>query len=348
MYPTRPTLLALTLGSALSLLGASAPAISQGVRPAPKSYPNFAQEELTTEYDASPDWPSRPAHIGEFKDVTGLTIDAGGDIWIFNRGTDPVQVYKPDGTFVRSWGKGQFNSPHHIRIDPQGFVWTTDFRAHVVRKHTRDGGVLLTLGKWNEPGEDETHLNGPTDIAVLKDGTIFVTDGYFNRRIVHFSPEGKFVRSWGGYGTRPNQFVLPHAIAVDSRERLYVADRNSGRIQVFDRNGKSLDVWSGVMMPWGLSFSKRGGEERLWVCGSSPHWWVRNGKAPEFKDQLFVRFDTKGRVHQTWAVPLGAANKTALGECRGAHCIAEDASGNLYVGDVYGIRVQKFTPVTRR
>jgi hypothetical protein len=165
------------------------------------------------------------------------------------------------------------------------------------------------------------------------------------------------VKAFGVAGTRPGQFVLPHAIVVDSKGVLYVADRNSGRIQLFDQEGKFLDQWSNVLMPWGLSLSSSAGGDELLVCGSSPHWWFRHGAYPEYKDQLFMRFSTSGRMLQLWTIPLGdiGANKDAPdtsrlkpGETVGAHCIAQDSKRNVYIGDIYGERAQKFTPVSKR
>src|SRR5262249_36424167 len=131
----------------------------------------------------------------------------------------------------------------------------------------------------------------------------------------------------------------------DERGRLYVADRNSARIQVFNQDGKLLDQWANVVMPWGLGLARNGD---LWVCGSSPHWWYRDGKYPEIKDQMFVRFSPEGKVRQVWTIPLGVKGKLKPGEAIGVHCIAEDEQGNLYVGDIYGERAQKFVPVSRR
>ncbi len=171
------------------------------------------------------------------------------------------------------------------------------------------------------------------------------TDGYGNRRVVHFDKNGKYVKEWGGYGSRPGQFVLPHAIVVDAKGKLYVADRNSGRIQVFDQSGKFLDHWSNLIMPWGMSVTPN---DDIWVCGSSPHWWYRHGNYPEIKDQLFMRFSPNGKVRQVWTIPLAVKGKEKPGDGRGIHCIVQDSKKNLYVGDIYGERAQKFVPVTKR
>ena len=321
----------------------------------PAQNPGFAKSPVIVEYEVDPAWPKRPDHIAAQGWVSGLAVDANDQVWFFRKGPDPVQVYSTDGTFVRSWGNDQeFVQPHHLRIDPEGNIWLADFGKHVVQKFTPEGKLLQTLGTLNEAGEDETHFNRPTDVAVTPQGDIFVTDGYGNRRIVHFDRDGKFVKTWGKYGSSPGHFVLPHAIVVDSRGKLYVADRNSGRIMVFNQEGEQLDEWRNIIMPWGLSITK---EDDLWVCGSSPHWWLRRGKYPEFKDQVFMKFSTDGKVKQVWHIPLGDigsdknkpdTSRLQPGEAVGVHCIGTDSKGNLYVGEIYSERAQKFIPVTSR
>ncbi len=316
--------------------------------------PGFAVEPNLIEYDVDPTWPQRPDHVSGKGWVSGLAIDDKDQVWFFRKGPDPVQVYTTEGAFVRTWGRGMFENPHQLRIDHEGNIWVTDFGHHVVEKYTPEGELLLRLGVRGESGDDEKHFYRPTDVVVAPAGDIFVTDGYGNRRIVHLDKEGNFIKTWGSYGTRPGQFVLPHAIVMDSGGLLYVADRNSGRIQVFNQNGTFLDQWENILMPWGISINDK---DEIWICGSSPHWWKRHGKYPEYKDQLFARFSTDGRVRQTWMIPLGDigedknnpdVSRLKPGETVGVHCIAQDTQGNLYVGDIYGERAQKFVPVTTR
>ena len=307
--------------------------------------PGFAREPVVVEYELDPSWPQRPEDVAAFGWVSGMDLDAQGNIWLFNKGPDPVQVYAPDGRFVRTWGKDQFVDPHQLRIDHEGNIWVADFGLHVVAKYTPDGDLLQTLGIRGEAGQDERHFNRPTDMAVTHQGDVFVTDGYGNRRIVHFDKHGQFVNTWGAYGSKPGEFVLPHAIVLDSRGRLFVADRNSGRIQIFSQAGEFLDQWDNLVMPWGLFFDAR---DELWVCGSSPHWWLKDGQYPEFKDQVFMRFGTDGRMRQLYTLPLGVEGNVQPGETRGVHCLAVDKAGNVYLGDIYGERAQKFVPLTKR
>jgi DNA-binding beta-propeller fold protein YncE len=325
-----------------------------GTSTADAQHPGFAKDPVIVEYDPVPDWPKYPENISSKGWTSGIALDSKENVWFFKKGDNPVQVYTTDGAFVRSWGEGMFDNPHHIRIDQNDYVWVADFGLHVVQKYSPEGDLLMTLGTKGESGEDETHFFRPTDMVVTPAGDIFVTDGYGNRRIVHFDSTGRYVKAWGNYGSGPGMFVLPHAIDVDSQGRLYVADRNSGRIQIFDQSGKYLDQWSNLIMPWGLSINDK---DQIWVCGSSPHWWKRHDEYPEYKDQIFMRFDPDGRVQQVWSIPLGdigddknnpVTSGLKPGEAVGVHCIVEDSAGNLYVGDIYGERAQKFVPVTSR
>lgn len=300
--------------------------------------PNYPPTPTVIEYVVDPNWPRRPAELGRRAAVPGVAIDQHGRIWCVERSQVPVQIYSPDGELVGSWGQGQFKGVHSIRFDGDGNVWIADFQAHVVKKFTPEGELLMTLGTPDQPGEDETHFNQPTDIAITPAGDLFVTDGYGNRRVVHFDPQGNFVKAWGSYGSGKGQFVLPHMIVVDSRGILYVADRNAGRIQLFDQEGKFLDQWSNLIMPWGLWISS---QDELWVCGSSPQWWRRNGEYPPPKDQLIMRMDTDGKIQQLWSVPIGESDEN-VGTLNWVHSVAVDSQGNLYVGDIQGKRLQKF------
>lgn len=344
-----------TLSKYAMIVSLSAALMFAGGRPChSQDAPGYAERPVIAEYDVDPNWPSRPDDVSAQGWVSGLAIDKDDQVWVCRKATNPVRVYRADGTFVRSFGGDDFVQPHHLRIDPDGNIWVADFGRHILQKFAPKGQLMMTLGVEGESGEDETHFNKPTDIAIAKDGDLFVTDGYGNRRIVHLDKNGRFIKAWGNYGSGPGQFILPHTIAVDSKDRLYVGDRNSGRIMLFNTNGELLDQWVGLIMPWAITITSR---DEIWVCGSSPHWWKRNGAYPEFKDQLFMRFSTDGRVRQIWSIPLGNigpdkdnpdTSKLKPGEAVGVHCIAPNSKGDLFVGDIYGERIQRFTAMTER
>jgi DNA-binding beta-propeller fold protein YncE len=228
-----------------------------------------------------------------------------------------------------------------VRLDPQGNVWVADPDAQVVMQFTPEGKLLRTLGTRGKPGTDETHFCLPTDMVVTPAGDIFVSDGYGNSRIVHFDKQGKFVKSWGKLGTGPGEFSIAHSVVVDSKGRLYVADRNNVRIQVFEQSGKFIAEWRNLLVPFGLFMTA---DDEIWACGSSPTAWRKTDQTlgVPFKDHLVMKFDTSGRVLQLWTLPKGEDGKERPGEVNLLHGIAADADGNLYLGDIGGQRMQKF------
>ncbi|UCC97378.1 MAG: 6-bladed beta-propeller [Phycisphaerales bacterium] len=285
-------------------------------------------------------WPQKPDHF-TWAQMPGITIDAQDQVHIFTRSQPAVQVYRTDGRFVRAWDMEDFAGAHFIRIDPAGNVWTANIESHTVRKYSSEGELLLTLGEPGHAGADQRRFDRPTDMAVLPSGDIFVSDGYGNRRIVHFDANGRYVDEWGTEGDGPGQFALPHSIVADSQGRLYVADRENARIQVFDSSGKLLAVWADLMTPWGLWITK---DRELWVCGSSR---VRKEGADEWlvtppADQLLMKLNLKGEVLLRVPLPKTTVPPGKLGELDWVHGIALDTKGNLYLGDIQGSRAQKF------
>jgi DNA-binding beta-propeller fold protein YncE len=285
-------------------------------------------------------WPQKPESF-VWAQMPGITLDSRDQVYIFTRSRPAVQVYKTDGTFVRAWDSGDSSGAHYIRIDPEGNVWTANIVDHVVRKHSPEGKLLLTLGEPSVAGADQGHFDKPTDMVVLPSGEIFVTDGYGNRRVVHFDANGRYVKEWGQEGNEPGQFALPHSIVADSAGRLYVADRENARIQVFDTTGKLLDVWENIVTPWGLWLTK---SQELWVCGAS---CVKKEGTNEHiilppPDQVLMKLNLKGGVLLRIPLPKTAVPPGKLGELDWVHGVAVDSQGNLYLGDIQGKRAQKF------
>ena len=312
---------------------------ARGLRAAPpqKLYPHV---NLATIYQVDPNWPKKPADVA-WGETPGVVVDKQDHVWVFTRANPPIQIYDAGGKFLRSWGEGLIRRAHYLRFDGQGNVWLADVGNHVVQQFTPDGKLLKTLGTPGTPGCDATHLNQPTDMAVTPEGEVFVADGYGNDRIVHFDRDGKFVNQWGKLGTAPGEFSLPHSIVRDSAGRLYVADRNNVRVQVFDAHGRFLDEWRNILVPWGLCIN---GKDEIWACGSSPMPWI--GEQTHLscppKDQIVVRFATSGKVLSLWTFPKGKDGKEQPGELNWLHGVALDSQGNLYAVDITGRRVQKF------
>lgn len=324
-----------------SLLAIGSIALAQPAAPA-HPYPRI---DDTLGYKADPAWPKeKPPAGGEWISfMSSVAIGPDGNVWTFNRGKIPVQVYTQDGRLVKYWGQdGLFKNPHTIRFDNAGNLWIADTGTQTVRKLTADGKVLMTIGTPDQAGEDETHMNQPNDVAVAPNGDLYISDGYGNNRVVVFDKNGKFIRAWGKLGQGPGEFSQPHSLVLDSKGRVYVADRNNSRIQVFDSKGKFLAEWKNIITPWALAITKA---DEIYVCGSSPMLWQEIPPAQAYlatppKDQLFMKLDTEGRLKQLWAFPLG----DKPGELDWAHSIAVAPDGSIYFGEVMGKRAQKFVP----
>ncbi|MGI9427104.1 MAG: peptidyl-alpha-hydroxyglycine alpha-amidating lyase family protein, partial [Bythopirellula sp.] len=228
-------------------------------------------------YEVDSSWPEKPDEY-EWAAVPGIAVDQQDRIWIFTRSNPPVQVYSADGKLIRAWGEDVIETAHHLKIDHEGAIWVADIGKHVVLKFNPQGEVLMTIGTSGVAGEDETHLNKPTDMAIAPNGHVFVSDGYRNNRVVHFDANGKFVKQWGTLGTGPEEFSLPHAIAIDSTGKLYVADRNNARVVVYNQSGELVDRWEDLVVPWGFWVTS---SDDIWVCGSSPMRWRRDPKYPD-------------------------------------------------------------------
>ena len=286
-------------------------------------------------------WPQKPEQF-KWAQMPGVTVDAQDQVYIFTRSRPAVQIYRTDGTFVRSWDMDDFAGAHFIRIDPAGNIWTANISSHTIRKYNPDGKLLLTLGEPGRAGADRGHFDKPTDMVVLPGGDIFVTDGYGNRRIVHFDANGKYINEWGQAGAKPGQFALPHSIVADSQGSLYTADRENARIQVFDTKGKLLAVWENRITPWGLWMTKK---NEIWVCGSS---CVKKEGTGEWSvlpppDQFIMKLNLKGEVLLRMPLPKTTVPPGKVGEVNWVHGIALDSQGNLYLGDIQGARTQKFS-----
>ncbi len=244
-----------------------------------------------------------------------------------------VSVVDRNGKLIESWEQHNklFVRPHRILVspyDPERHVWLVDDGAHAIYKFTRDGKKLvMTVGTPMQSGNDQTHFSRPTDVAFLPDGTFFVSDGYVNTRVVKFDKNGKFIMTWGQKGnepteTRPSYMNTVHAIAIDKNRRVYISDRANSRVQVFDENGKFLDVWPNVRRPYSFLLTE------------DQHLWVADGIT-----QKFTKFDLTGKLLYSWGT-FGAFP----GGFWGVHQFHTDSEGNLYTADVHVGRPQKFRP----
>jgi hypothetical protein len=290
-------------------------------------------------YRALENWARLPA--GRAWGSTGaVDIDRDGQsVWVVERcggnscaGSPlaPILKFDVSGALVRSFGAGLFVVPHGLFVDRDGNVWITDAsdgtnatpgKGHQVFKFSSDGRLLLTLGKAGVTGAGPDTFNRPSDVLVAPSGDIFVADGHggdSNARIVKFSKDGRFVKSWGKKGSAPGEFDLPHSLAMDSQGRLFVADTLNQRIQIFDQDGRFLLAWKQFGEPGGLFIDRN---DVLYVADSlsdpktHPGWirGIRIGSAKDGTVKAFIPDPTPT------ADPITAAEG-----------VAADAAGNVY------------------
>jgi sugar lactone lactonase YvrE len=197
-------------------------------------------------------------------------MDKAGRLIALRRGQPPVVEFDLSGKVLRTWGTGLILAPHGLYIDREGFVWITDApyrgeaetvsgkgRGQQVYKFSPEGKLVMTLGTAGVAGDGPNTFNQPSHVVVAPNGDVFVTDGHVgklgsNARVVKFSRDGRFIKSWGKMGTRPGEFSDPHAIGMDSQGRVFVADRGNSRIQIFDQDGVFLDEWRQFGGPSGM------------------------------------------------------------------------------------------------
>lgn len=198
-------------------------------------------------YAVDANWARLPAGTTWNGNTSWITADGKGQVVVLVRTAPYFRVFTRDGTFVKAFGDdGLFQSAHSVTVDPMGFLWVTDSAAHVVQKLSPDGRLLMTLGKKGVSGDNTSRdlFNQPNHVAIAPSGDIYVSDGYQNARIVHFSSDGRFVRIIGGVkGSQPGQLQLPHGVALDSRGRILVNDSDNQRVSIFDKDGKFVETW---------------------------------------------------------------------------------------------------------
>jgi len=217
---------------------------------------SLLSQTVSPPYKLVPDWGVLP-NGATWGEVPGMAIDATGRLFAFHRSEPPIVEMDSDGKILKQWGDKMFVWPHGMRVDRFGFLWITDGRARAgmgqqVFKYTRDGQLVMTLGTKGVAGEGPDTFNGPCDVAVAQNGDIFVADGHVNSRIVKFSKDGTFIKTWGKKGEGPGELNVPHTLVIDSRGRVLVGDRSNNRIQIFDQDGAFLDQWTQFGTPSGI------------------------------------------------------------------------------------------------
>jgi DNA-binding beta-propeller fold protein YncE len=312
-----------------------------------RSSAETSPEAATPVFEIQHGWPVLPAgRILGF--VSGVDADSHGHVFSFHTYTewqDPfrpeleptaaVQVWDPDsGELIDSWGEDFFRMPHGLSVDPEDNVWVTDVAHNQVFKFTHDGDLQLTLGERGVEGTAPGHFAQPTDVAFGPDGSVYVSDGYVNGRIVNFTTDGTYRFEWGQPGRGSGEFEVPHDLAIDTRGRVYVADRENDRIQIFEADGEFVEEWSGdgTWRPYGIDFDP-----------ARDHVFVIDGGVQPYRlpyRSAVVVFETNGTVVDRFGSFGNHDGQFIMG-----HDIALARDGSVLVADVLGRRLQRFKRV---
>ena len=297
------------------------------------------RNDLPQPYRTTRDWGTLPPSIERWPAVTAIEPAPDGTIYVVERCRDnscegrnepPILKYDARGTLLKAWGEGLFNFPHGAAVDADGNLWVTDARGgngkgHQAIKFDPEGRVLMTLGKAGVSGSGPALFDQPTDIVVAPNGDLFVTDSHrngTNNRVVHFSKDGRFVSEWGTKGSGPGQFSEPHTIAIDSRGRLFVGDRENNRIQIFDQGGRQLDEWRQFGRPSGIAITK---DDTIYVADSESGPDTGAHELPGIRKGIRIGSARDGRV-----TAFIEDMESTRGDHSGAEGVGVDAAGNVY------------------
>jgi streptogramin lyase len=338
------------------------------------SGPAFAQQSVPEiPFESVPDFLKLPDGLN-FGEVSGVAVNSQGHLFVFTRSNSANgPAYAPtaaqllefdrNGQFVREVGKGLYawSFAHTVRIDKDDNIWAIDKGSDMVVRFDPAGRVRMVFGRRRESADDETkpwenvnpplpHVDGlfrqPTDVAWDSAGSIYITDGYVNSRVAKYDHNGDWVTSWGEKGTAPGQFRLPHAIAIDRNDNIYVGDRTNRRIQVFDTSGKFLRMFTIDVPPVAGTRAVNGntptGDRLAAVIGAPNSLCITPGP----NQVLFVGESTfPGRVFKVSldGKVLGVIGRSGrqLKQFSGAHQIACPSDREIYVAETSNWRVQK-------
>jgi DNA-binding beta-propeller fold protein YncE len=271
----------------------------------------------------------------------------------------PILEFDPSGKLLKSFGVGLFAYPHAFTIDGEGNLWTSDVndeetvlgmsaknadgvvRGQEVLKLSPAGKVLMMIGKEGVSGNGPDTFDRPTGVAVAPNGDVFVTDGHSpnkhnSGRVVKFSKDGKFIKTWGHKGTAPGDFIEPHDIFIGgSQGRVYVADRGNSRIQVFDQDGKFIAAWKQFGQPSSVFVSK---DDTIYVGAAFPDLITRKGGL-----RGIVVGNARDGSLKAFIPDPADPDKLDVGTT--ASGIAADAAGSIYAADVAAHNLRKYVKV---
>jgi hypothetical protein len=294
-------------------------------------------------------WQERPQGW-PLEDIAGVCTDGDDNVYLYARAEHPISIYSKGGEFLGSWGEGEptLVSPrsHGSFMSDDGELYLVDDGLGRVGRYSLDGKPLAMIGPvgvvsdtGHQPGVENsvTHggppYNKPTNLSVGPAGDLYVSDGYGNARIHHFDHGGTLLQSWGEPGSAPGQFRTPHGLRAHRDGRVFVADRQNDRIQIFSASGRYLAEWTDVQRPQDIFIDEDDlvyVAELSWFPGESS---CRLGPITEFLPARLSIYDIEGNLLLRWADP----DPTKDGYFTAPHGIWVDSEGSIYLAEVAGI-----------
>ncbi len=308
---------------------------------APADMVHGVRNDLPRPYETHRDWGELPSNTAAWAAVTAVEPSPDGQyVYVVHRcfenscdgrPEDPILKYDYDGNLLRSFGAGLFVFPHGAFVDHQGNLWVTDARAndeigHQVFKFSPEGDILMTLGRAGEGGSGRELLYWPNDVVIdPRDGDIFIAESHrngMNNRIVHFDKDGNYLNEFGEKGAGPGQLSEPHTIAMDSRGRLFVGDRENNRIQIMTQTGDVIDEWRQFGRPSGIYITA---DDTIYVADSESGPDTGAGELMGIMKGIRIGSAVDGTVHAFIedAEPLRDDHS-------GAEGVGVDHQGNVY------------------
>ena len=295
---------------------------------------------LPSPYREDANWGKLPAGA-KWGGVISVDPASNGDVWVFHRADPPLLRFDPSGKVVKSFGEGLFVQAHGMTVDRDGNVWVTDAqikdgKGNQVFKFSPDGKLLMALGKAGVAGGGNDVFSGPCDVAIAQNGDIFVADGHIAdvpvNRIMKFSKDGTFIKAWGRRGPGPGEFDTPHSIAIDSRGRIFVADRSNSRMQIFDQDGRFIDQWKQFGRPSGVFIDRN---DNMYVADSQSN----SKQNPGFTRGIRIGSAKDGKV--TAMIPFVEPDPEKNNNA-GVEGVASDGKGHLFGAEVSTEMLKKY------
>ena len=319
-----------------------------------------AVNDLPNPYRTVAGWAKLPAGR-TWGSTSAVAIDKDGQsVWVAERcgvnncaGSSLPSVLKFDatGTLVASFGAGLILSPHGIHVDKDGNVWVVDCactlgaaatapenaaKGHQIYKFSPKGDLLMTLGAPGG-GRDSAFFWQPNAVITAPNGDIFVADGHSpntDNRIIKYNSEGEYLLQWGTVGLEAGEFRVPHALAMDSQGRLFVADRGNSRIQIFDQEGNHLTTWTQFGRPSDVYIDAN---DMLYSADSESN--TGDDRNPGWERGIRVGSVRNGFVTAFTPDPVTDPDGTTSH----AEGVTVDEEGNLYAAEVAETAIRKFT-----